>query len=361
MKRTCIIILLLSLAGPVVAERRLNRSLHQAVWRGDADEVKRLIQEGANVNSRDAYNRIPLKVALTFGKDPEVAHLLLDAGANVNIVDSNGRTALMWAIKFNNSPKLIQRIIDAGADVNRKDISRDTPLSLAAYENTHIEVARMLLEKGARVDTRNVYGAVPVIYGATNKNYAITLLLLKHYIDKVTPGRVRTEDLSVALVRSVASKHPLKVLKAFIKAGADVKMEHVVQVAVNHCKDVETFVYLLEQGADVNRRIEIDTQTGDYFHYPIHEIVVNDRTCQGSKKLKVINVLLKHGADVNARDHAGQTPLMWAAQDDRFLYLMKFLIGKGAVINAVDRKGNTALTIAEKNKCQGIIEYLTNR
>ena len=43
MKKALIIAILLSLTGPAAADRRLNRSLHQAVWRGDTEEVKRLI------------------------------------------------------------------------------------------------------------------------------------------------------------------------------------------------------------------------------------------------------------------------------------------------------------------------------
>lgn len=66
-----------------------------------------------------------------------------------------------------------------------------------------------------------------------------------------------------------------------------------------------------------------------------------------SGQLEAARLLLKHGADIEARaaDEYGGTPLHWAAFVGR-LDAVQFLIKKGAKIEAADRKGGTALDAA---------------
>jgi hypothetical protein len=52
--------------------------------------------------------------------------------------------------------------------------------------------------------------------------------------------------------------------------------------------------------------------------------------------------LLENGADVNATDKFGNTPLMKAAENDR-IDIVKFLIDNGADVDAMDTLGNTPL------------------
>jgi ankyrin repeat protein len=56
--------------------------------------------------------------------------------------------------------------------------------------------------------------------------------------------------------------------------------------------------------------------------------------------------LLEQGADVNATDANGQTPLMLAARSNLDIHAVEALLGHGAQINVRDRLGNTPLTLA---------------
>jgi ankyrin repeat protein len=60
-----------------------------------------------------------------------------------------------------------------------------------------------------------------------------------------------------------------------------------------------------------------------------------------------VQVLLAKGADVNARDNTGGTPLILAAFEGR-TNAVQILLAHGADVNAKDNKGETALMAAKR-------------
>jgi hypothetical protein len=85
---------------------------------------------------------------------------------------------------------------------------------------------------------------------------------------------------------------------------------------------------LLGQGADVDAR-DVDGRT------PLFSAVFGN-------SVGLIGLLLESGADVNARDDHGWTVLHYAAQE--FLpAIARLLVGRGADVNAQDDEGNSVL------------------
>lgn len=62
-----------------------------------------------------------------------------------------------------------------------------------------------------------------------------------------------------------------------------------------------------------------------------------------SKDLTALTAMVERGADVNARNDAGQTPLMLAATQSGSEKLIELLVFQGADIRARDKSGMTAL------------------
>ena len=74
-----------------------------------------------------------------------------------------------------------------------------------------------------------------------------------------------------------------------------------------------------------------------------------------------VKFLIFFGADVNARNTYGITPLMLAASRNRNPAVVETLINAGADVNAKDQGGRTALMWARKhNKNSAVIDVLVN-
>lgn len=108
---------------------------------------------------------------------------------------------------------------------------------------------------------------------------------------------------------------------------------------------------LLQQGATLHkitgiplRRYDLDENT------PLHLAAK-----QGF--IKIIELLIKCHADINARNRLKQTPLQWAAYYGH-LDIVKYLLSKNADINAIDIDGDPALTWAANKGQFEVVDYL---
>ena len=93
----------LALAAPAAAQadpkQALNEQLYEAARKGDAAEVKAVLDRGADVNAKFRYGATALFKAAERGHT-EVVKLLIERGADVNVKDTfYGATAISWALQ----------------------------------------------------------------------------------------------------------------------------------------------------------------------------------------------------------------------------------------------------------------------
>ena len=81
---------------PVWNLQAAPQTLHEAAKVGDEAALKRLIEEGQDVNATDRRGITALGVAVGFNRVPCV-RCLLDAGADVHLTDARGSTVLHYA------------------------------------------------------------------------------------------------------------------------------------------------------------------------------------------------------------------------------------------------------------------------
>jgi FOG: Ankyrin repeat len=122
----------------------VNGQLLQAAGDGQADKVRRLIKDGANLNVQDAQGRTPLMIA-TYNKDFAVAKVLTEAGADVNIRDGMLNSPFLYA-GAEGYLDILKLTIDAGADTRITNRYGGIAI-IPASEHGYVEVVRELLER----------------------------------------------------------------------------------------------------------------------------------------------------------------------------------------------------------------------
>jgi len=126
-------------------------SLVNAVKNGNVNTVKKLLNNGANVNQADNENGITPLLTASRNGHTEVVKLLLNKGADVNKAGMFGRTPL-WNASQEGHTKVVKVLLGArGIDVNKVENYGQTPLIIASYEG-HMDIVKLLLAKGADIN-----------------------------------------------------------------------------------------------------------------------------------------------------------------------------------------------------------------
>jgi ankyrin repeat protein len=123
----------------------LGEELLETAEEGDVQEVRSLIEEGADVNARDEDDFTPLHVAAEYGHT-DVAALLIEWGADVNAQDDMGWTPLHKAAIWSRT-EAAAVLLERGADVNVRDDEGCTPLRVSTIVG-YTEVAELLRRHG---------------------------------------------------------------------------------------------------------------------------------------------------------------------------------------------------------------------
>jgi len=248
-----------------------STALILAAQTGSVESARLLLAAGADANDAGGDVKSALVMA-AFSGHADVATLLLAAGADPNAAGA-GYTAL-HAAALRGDAALVKTLLEKGANPNAAQtkgspvrrfgsqwalsspFNGGTPLIVAAvYLET--DVMRALLAGGAKVDAAlpNGMSALLIAAGAPIENEARPSDLAKwNIVDSDTPEIPRPADDVVAAVR-----------------------------------------LLLDAGADVTRA----TDTGDT---ALHAAAASNQPA-------VIELLVQRGAQVNAKNKNGQTPL----------------------------------------------------
>jgi ankyrin repeat protein len=258
-----------------IKDQRESTPLMYAAAYGSLDAMKLLLDAGADVNAKNAFEATAL---LWCASDLAKVRLLLEKGASVNARSKLGRTALMIAAAHDGNSGTVKFLIEKGADVSARDQAKNSALIEAADANDTDSV-RVLLAQGADRDAMNSFGDTALMYASAHGNIQTMKLLLAKGADvnlADAPESARVKNGPIAL----GSLTPL--LLAATNAGAP---------AVR---------LLLDAGAKVNVQ-DVRGMT------PLMLAIGTDRPDIG-----VIRMLLEKGADKNIKSKAGETALDWA-------------------------------------------------
>jgi serine/threonine-protein phosphatase 6 regulatory ankyrin repeat subunit B len=295
--------------------------------------------------------------AAAYNNNPEVIALLLENGADVNAEKNKGTTALMHAASDNN-PEIAALLLKSGANVNTEDDQGMTALMFAAAFNNNPEAVALLLENGANVNAGNNRGTTALMRAAARDgdNLEIIALLLINGADVNAVDNER----KTALMRAAARDNNPEAVALLLNSGADVNAEDNggrTVLAYAGAPEIGSILKQYEEnGLTMPRNETPDEDPANLAEFPqsrdnaasrvssaVPRVEPFLRMCAAGKP-KDVEDAIRDGADVNAPDRRGITPLMAAAWNDN-PDVLPILIEHGSKLDAADNSGWTALTM----------------
>ena len=314
--------------------------------------IKKWIDQGAEwpdalANETEIAPLDPKAVAMVNElRNGDLQDFLKSAAENperINARGPDGSTPFMYAVLYTGVPTL-ERLLKQGADVHKQNDAGATALMWAA---TDLEKTRLLVGHGADVNARSRDLRTPLMIAARRPGNSATVKFLLELGANPNPNaHPATESSPLIEAASAGDSASLELLLA---KGADVKDagEPALEMSYN-MRCAKCAALLISRGLSKK----------DYTVLLVNIAVLAD--------VNAVRNALDHGADVNAADPFGRTPLMYAAASDLLpLEEIKLLVERGADINASDGHklsgdaGLTALDIARRHGETPIVEYLT--
>ena len=205
-----------------------NSALLMALEKRDFNAVKSLVEQGADIESKNNEFGINALLAASITGDVESVKYLISKGANVNATaERRGETALLIATE-NGYFEIVKVLIENGAKINAKDVDGFTALMIASLTG-HTNIAKYLISKNADLNIKDKkYGATALMYASGKGNLELVRALVEardtflffFTIRKVninaknkkgaTAIDMASSDAIVALLRSNGAKFPLE-------------------------------------------------------------------------------------------------------------------------------------------------------
>ncbi|KAJ7373499.1 hypothetical protein OS493_011096 [Desmophyllum pertusum] len=286
-------------------------------------------QHEADIHGRNSLGRTPLHVAALKGQSDTVSYLL-NQGADINSREESGRSALFYAV------------YEGHAAAAKGGPVCDVDLFEVAASRGLTDVLQLLLDRGLcdTVDRVNRYGETPLMEAASGGHYDTVAFLLDHGAN--VNGVSKTEVAKDTCVDHSDSEDSEKDDDQYTWFNDE-----------REARQTEVAKLLIERGAGTSypngeQNTDFDKKASTLDRWEDGETLLTSAASRGD--FDAIPLLLEKGMDVNAKNMSGDTILSCVLRHTpscpRAMEIVKLLLTFGADINNKNDRSETPLQIA---------------
>ena len=294
-------------------EKYDSTPLYYACEKENYDMVKLLIEHGANVNMLIGSITVLATACKIKNKDTriKIINLLLENGADCNI-KQNKTNILHYS--YNLEPDIFKLFLSNGVDPYCQDNSYiyGNTVMFKIIDGGYLDNLKLLLDYGVNINHTNGQEQTPLIYACENDydRSDVIKVLLNSNPDLNAFAKFRKGALNL-----VCAKNKYKIAILLVK------------------KYIQT--YTTEECIRI-------------FNDALYDVI----SCAYNDRIKIIDLLLNNGANINNQDNNGQTILHYVCKYYHYSPTaanINLLLDKNANINLQDNNGNTALHYSFKH------------
>ncbi|KAI1073061.1 hypothetical protein LB507_009050, partial [Fusarium sp. FIESC RH6] len=309
---------LVDIGEDIRASRKKASVISLAVESGSAEVVKLLLDQGIDPDYIIPNGEPILNFALNHCHS-EMAQVLLDHGADVEIADNSGRRPVHCV----RSKAMLEELLKRRADINARNYLGETCYWYAILHYDAVLVY-FLIEHGLSVNTRRHDGETCLFWAVQLGWIEMTKLLCNIGAEVNARNHGGNNCLHTVLAKN---RPPLQVVKLLLDAGLDVNATNYDGQTYLHClgqwfqglkSDDDQLLQTL--GINVNAR---DKRGNTPLHLASRKSIpetIDDNLSlalgtgseahhhQGTAAER-LGIWLRHGANIDARNHQGETPL----------------------------------------------------
>ena len=266
--------------------------LHSAAENGDLYVMKKLLEDGADINCTDPRKWTPLHYASVNGH-LDIVRSLIQHGADINCLSDYNETPLHLAIE-NKKLGVVRLLLERGAEVSFQNFNKQTPINIATeygkIENDEESWAKFREDQTMNQLISQKIMAFTPLHEASSKNGDFSEVL--RLLDQ--GANVNCEDPRRWTPLHFASRDgQIEIAKLLIQKGANVNHQSDQEVTPLHLAIGKVAELLLQSGANVN----IQSSSGwTALHFAVYY-----------RKLKCVEVLLENNCDLFVKNKDGKT------------------------------------------------------
>ncbi|KAF4968988.1 hypothetical protein FSARC_3642 [Fusarium sarcochroum] len=306
---------------------------------GHITAIESVLRQNPDLGLQRKQIRDFLIVAVMNGHQDWVK-LLLDHGADPRTTIDYGQSALMAASRYGHEA-IVELLLDKGADPNWSPGGHRSALMIAS-EQGHMAIVELLLEQGAQLHLRDIEGRTALMQACVGGRQGILELYIGKGADPSLEDNNGDNTVMLASIHGHAT-----ILSLLLEMGNDPDLSGTGAALSRASKQGHAAIVklLLEHRAAASGLKPYS------YGAPILEAISGGHE-------NVLESLLDAGADMEAQDKDGDTPIFFASRQGNTTLVRK-LIESGADFNSPgSRDGKTPIMVAQFNNHKHVVQLL---